>query len=100
MTANAYIKAAPPPWCKYAIASPEGWRDPSTGEILISVRGGVGQYAPDAVTEVHHTQTDSVPIAETVEPKKSRTTRKKTEAVSEDAKEAVAPKKPRAKKTV
>ncbi len=29
----------PPKWCADAIASPEGWRHPRTGELLISMRG-------------------------------------------------------------
>lgn len=31
----------PPSWCPDAIPSDRGWRHPVTGELLVSVRGGV-----------------------------------------------------------
>ena len=31
----------PPSWCPEAVASDRGWRHPITGELLVSVRGGV-----------------------------------------------------------
>ena len=31
----------PPSWCPDAVPSDRGWRHPKTGELLVSVRGGV-----------------------------------------------------------
>lgn len=31
----------PPSWCPDAVPSDRGWRHPVTGELLVSVRGGV-----------------------------------------------------------
>jgi hypothetical protein len=35
------IVNTPPSWCADAVASDRGWRHPVTGELLVSVRGGV-----------------------------------------------------------
>lgn len=33
------VRNAPPIWCKDAVPSKAGWRDPKTNELLISIRG-------------------------------------------------------------
>ena len=38
---NIYNK--PPAWCPDAVPSDRGWRHHKTGELLVSVRGGVGE---------------------------------------------------------
>lgn len=35
------ITNTPPSWCPDAVPSDRGWRHPKTGELLVSVRGGV-----------------------------------------------------------
>lgn len=35
------ITKSPPSWCPDAVPSDRGWRHPVTGELLVSVRGGV-----------------------------------------------------------
>ena len=35
----------PPSWCPDAVPSDRGWRHPVTGELLVSVRGGVKTLA-------------------------------------------------------
>lgn len=34
------IRKFPPPWAPDAVPSDRGWRDASTGELLVSIRGG------------------------------------------------------------
>lgn len=38
---SAYTYIQPPKWCADAVPSTEGWRHPKTGELLISMPGGI-----------------------------------------------------------
>ncbi len=39
------LRNTPPHWCRDALPSAKGWCHPQTGELLISVPGGVGDFA-------------------------------------------------------
>lgn len=53
----------PPSWCPDAIPSDRGWRHPKTGELLVSVRGGVFPIKENAKDEAILTE---VPKAQKV----------------------------------
>lgn len=55
----------PPSWCPDAIPSDRGWRHPKTGELLVSVRGGV---FPIKETAKEETLLTEVPKAKDVIP--------------------------------
>lgn len=59
------ITNTPPSWCPDAVPSDRGWRHPKTGELLVSVRGGVVLAKETAKDETLLTE---VPKAEDVIP--------------------------------
>ena len=66
---SAYTYIQPPKWCADAVPSPEGWKHPKTGELLISIPGGIPMQIQESEKPViKETVEDSV-INERVETK-------------------------------
>lgn len=56
----------PPSWCPDAVPSDRGWRHPVTGELLVSVRGGV-KPLPKVEEQLVEVPTAEAVISEVVE---------------------------------
>jgi hypothetical protein len=50
------IRNSPPSWCPNAIPSDRGWRHPVTGELLVSVPGGVSASVLEKLNEITKTE--------------------------------------------
>ena len=70
------IRKNPPKWCKDAVPSDKGWRHPKTGELLVSVRGGVEFKVAEPVKEVA-IKPENVTVDVQVEEVKTETTKKR-----------------------
>ena len=62
---NIYNK--PPAWCPDAVPSDKGWRHHKTGELLVSVRGGVGEPRDISEPSVIETVEQLVEVPDAVE---------------------------------
>lgn len=65
----------PPKWAPNAIATDQGWRDPSTGELLVSYRGlkKMIENATEALDEPTPVEVTVNKIEEVAPARKSRT---------------------------
>lgn len=83
----------PPSWCPDAVPSDRGWRHPVTGELLVSVRGGVKPLAQvqeqlvevPAAEEVISEVVEEAVIDETVHGEEVIADEQPEEVISEEA---------------
>jgi len=95
------IVNSPPSWCPDAVPSDRGWRHPKTGELLVSVRGGVFRKEETqlvevpAATEVIQEMNEEPVIDETIQGEKVLADEQPQEVITET--ENTTPKKKRVK---